>query len=176
VNWAAAERSLGIDFPAGYRWLAETYGPGCFDGFLRFHVPGAPIFDLLTATAANTEITRARLGDRHAPPFPYPLHPEPGGLVVWATTYADEVLAWPTTGAPDRWPTIVEDYEALGTDRFDGPPEQLIVELLQGTLEIHYLSTEPYRPPHTFEPDRRSALQAALRHLPRAIRRNGGGA
>ncbi len=150
VDWEAAERALGITFPPGYRWLAETYGPGVFDDFLRFFVPGPTVLDLVAATAFNTEINRDWLSDPYAPPFPYPLHPEPGGLVVWAETVDRESLFWATDGPPEDWPTIVETFEDLGTWRYDGPAEELLLAMLERTVQIPYILPEAFEEPHTF--------------------------
>lgn len=174
VDWPAAEASLGIAFPSGYRWLAETYGPGVFDDFLRLFVPGATALDLVRATAANTELNRCWLEGRHPPRFPWPLHPEPGGLVVWAETVDREALFWSTAGPPDEWPTVVESFESLATWRYDGPCEDLLLRLLEGTAAVPYIPHESFEDPHYFTPLEReepATPTGALGSLARGVRR-----
>ena len=38
-HWDELERRLGFDVPQDYKWLVDTYGPGCFDGFLHVLQP-----------------------------------------------------------------------------------------------------------------------------------------
>lgn len=43
--------------------------------------------------------------------YPYPLHPAPGGLLVWGTTMDADRLCWLTGGEPEDWPVVVWSSE-----------------------------------------------------------------
>ena len=174
VDWAAARQALGVELPDGYRWLAETYGPGVFDGWLKFHVPGAGWFDMVATTERKAEMTRTWLQDPQTPPYPYPVFPQPGGLVVWGDTYDTDILAWATAGDPERWPVIAQDFESLGTQRYDGPTEQVLLALLDGTIDIGLRNPDPQDPPLTFEPEPgRDAVVTGLRSATDSIAHGG---
>ena len=153
VDWAAARRALGVELPDGYRWLAETYGPGLFDEWLKFHVPGADWFDLVATTQRKAEMTRFSIEDPLTVPYPYPVFPEPGGLVFWGATYDTDVLAWATAGDPEDWPVIIQEFETLGTQRYDGPTQRVLLELLEGTIDLGLRDPDPHVPPLAFEPE-----------------------
>lgn len=170
VDWEAAERALGLAFPQGYRWLAETYGPGVFDDQLRLLVPGDTFLDLVAKTADHAELNRFWLREPYPPPFPWLLHPEPGGLVAWADTVDRNALFWATKGPPEDWPVVVESYEDLGTWVYDGPAEDLLLALLEGTADVPYISAASFSDPHYFTPA--SAVPAgAVGSLVRGVRR-----
>ena len=170
VDWEAAERALGFALPAGYRWLAETYGPGVFDDFLRLYVPGDGALDLVAGTAMYSGINRSWLADDDPPPFGF----DPGRLVVWADTDEREALFWSTDGPPDEWPVIVESFEDLGTWRYDGACEDLLLMLLEGTVEVPYIFTESFDEPHHFtrlDSDEHATLTRMLGSLAKGVRR-----
>ena len=174
VDWAAAREALGVEFPEAYRWLAETYGPGVFDEWLKLNVPGAGWFELVAATERTAEMTRTWLADPQTAPYPYPVFPEPGGLVVWATTYDTDVIGWATEGDPEQWPVIVQDFEQLLTRRWDGPTDRVLLDLLEGTIDLGLRHPDPHGPPLVFEPEpRRDRRATGLLPLADSIARSG---
>jgi hypothetical protein len=65
-------------------------------------------------------VTRTRrLDDEEV--FPYPLFPEPCGVLPWGDIASPGVAFWLTgPGDPDRWPVVVATEECDYWDRFDG--------------------------------------------------------
>ncbi len=174
VDWAAARRALGVEFPDGYRWLAETYGPGLFDEWLKFYVPGAGWFELVAATQRTAEMTDAAIEDPLTAPYPYPVFPEPGGLIFWGATFDTDVLAWATDGNPEHWPVIIQEFETLGTQRHNGPTERVLLALLEGTIHIGLRDPGPRDLPLVFEPEpRRDTRATGLLPFADSIARSG---
>ncbi|MEU0368675.1 SMI1/KNR4 family protein [Streptomyces sp. NPDC006283] len=103
-NWTAAENALGTPLPADYKHLVETYGWGEFCDYLNLHTPfGTHEHIRLEWQRGTPSGTPERDRER----YPYPLHPAPGGLLVWGTTIDADRLCWLTEGAPVGWPVVV---------------------------------------------------------------------
>ncbi|NWF29439.1 SMI1/KNR4 family protein [Streptomyces sp. PKU-EA00015] len=103
-SWTAAESALGTPLPADYKRLVETYGWGEFCDYLNLRTPFG------TREHNRLEWQRGRPSgtpDRNRERYPYPLHPAPGGLLVWGTTVDADRLCWFTDGAPESWPVVV---------------------------------------------------------------------
>ncbi|MFI7011436.1 SMI1/KNR4 family protein [Streptomyces sp. NPDC050145] len=105
VDWAAAERELGTPLPGDYKRLVETYGRGGFWG--EVHLVAPPDGELLDDFGSMRE--------DYPDAYPYPLYPEPGGLLVWAMNECGGNFCWLTEGPPDSWPVVFwtrdDDYE-----------------------------------------------------------------
>ncbi|MFF2780871.1 SMI1/KNR4 family protein [Streptomyces sp. NPDC058052] len=114
-DWTAAETGIGTRLPGDYRQLVETYGWGEFCDFLYLRTPFG------TSEHNGVEWQSARLTgspERDRDRYPYPLHPAPGGLLVWGTTADADRLCWLTKGSPDDWPVVVWSSE----DRYETHP------------------------------------------------------
>ncbi|MGW1535667.1 SMI1/KNR4 family protein [Streptomyces aureus] len=133
--WTASERYLGVELPSDYKAFLDLYGPGSIDGYLSLTRP-------LEADAAELDRLwsldawrRARLD---APDlYPYPFHPDPGGLISWGSDESgNEYYFLALEPDPDEWRIVVGSesndwFETAGTfsdflvrcfDRTDRPP------------------------------------------------------
>jgi hypothetical protein len=147
-DWAATERELGTPLPADYKRLVETYGRGGFWGALYLRAPGHDgayplIADLLDDFGPLREDD---LGH-----YPYPLYPEPGGLLAWAENDCGGFVCWLTEGPPDAWPVVIwtrdddyERHEGGATAFLDGWTARRIVSDLMGGDDLD--------PPPWFDP------------------------
>ncbi|MGC0334021.1 hypothetical protein RKD23_007011 [Streptomyces sp. SAI-170] len=86
-DWRAAEEALGVELPADYKWLVETYGWGEFCDFLNLHTP-------FGSRPHNGLAWRST-----------------GGLLVWGSTIDADRLCWRTDGSPGDWPVVIWDAE-----------------------------------------------------------------
>ncbi|WTQ07475.1 SMI1/KNR4 family protein [Streptomyces virginiae] len=107
-DWTAAETALGVRLPDDYKWLVATYGWGEFGDFLYLHTPfGANRYNRVEWQGAHPTESPERDRER----YPYPLHPAPGGLLIWGTTMNADRLCRLTDGDPEEWPVVVWSSE-----------------------------------------------------------------
>ncbi|MCX4767999.1 SMI1/KNR4 family protein [Streptomyces sp. NBC_01275] len=107
-DWAAAETALGARLPDDYKWLVDTYGWGEFCDFLCLRTPFG------TSEHNGIEWQRGHLTgspERDRARYPYPLHPAPGGLLLWGATMDADRLCWLTDGPPEAWQVVVWSSE-----------------------------------------------------------------
>nr|MDT0658665.1 SMI1/KNR4 family protein [Micromonospora sp. DSM 115978] len=104
-DWAAAEATLGLSLPADFKALIGRYGRGEFCDLLFVYPP----FGECTLVGYGVHMLDDDRRERIDFPedYPYPLYPEPGGLLVWGATSNGDRLCWRTKGAPDDWPVVV---------------------------------------------------------------------
>jgi hypothetical protein len=77
--------------------------------------------------------------------FPFPLYPEPGGLLPWAKTGDGTDLCWLTEGQPDSWPTAAWNIPG-GGHRYDMIAAELLYRYLSGQLHVELLRPAPAEP------------------------------
>ncbi len=77
--------------------------------------------------------------------FPYPLYPEPHGLLEWANTGDGDGLYWLTLGEPDSWPVVVWNIRE-GARRYDTGAVELLLGYLSGQREVQLLRPPPSDP------------------------------
>jgi hypothetical protein len=142
-DWGAAEHALGLALPADYRALVATYGLGRFDDitvFTPFAATTSRYADLVARAGEFLDTyDDARADDPEA--FPYPLHPEPGGLLPWAGDGNGVTLCWLTEGAAGEWPVVVFDY-GLRCDRHDVGAVDFLYGCLSGRDRVPGLAEE----------------------------------
>lgn len=122
-----------VALPSDYRDLVTRYGKGVFNDNVMLRVPVD--VDLLDVDRD----LREEFGDEN---YPYPLYPEPGGLLVWATTSDCGRLCWLTVGEPDEWPVVVWMPRAY-YERHEMGAVALLEAWLSGRLVTDELSAEP---------------------------------
>ena len=129
--WREIEQQLGFALPSDYKKYIETYGTGSVDDFLLVFNPFSSnryvslptqIEDRLDAQRQFTEMT----GDA----APWPLHPDPGGLLPWACTDNGDVLFWLTEGAPDDWSIVVMEAHSDEWEQAPGPMSNFLLRVL----------------------------------------------
>lgn len=135
-------KEFSVALPRGYRAIAAAYGPGVFADAIRLCTPQAPepSFEILDHTQQMTEVNRMRLDDAVTRSrWTHAFWPEPGGLLAWGEYSDYATLWWETTGDPESWPTVIEDWENLQTITVSAPAEEVIFRLLTGDLDIPFL-------------------------------------
>ncbi len=104
-DWDEIEADLGTRLPADYKLLAEAFPGGWFRQFVRPHKPARQVGGtqwLLGEWAAgqveNVRMWRAQ-GDGTVP---YPVYPEPSGLLLWGALRDSGYAFWLTDrGEPE---------------------------------------------------------------------------
>ena len=108
VAWEMVEEELGLVLPTDYKQFIAAYGSGEIDRFLLVLSPFAqdPGLHLGKQTDLILSIVREfrDLGEY----VPYPLFPEPEGLLPWAGTRNGDSCYWYTRGEePEGWRVVV---------------------------------------------------------------------
>lgn len=166
--WASVEEDLGLALPSDYKQFIARYGTGSIDRSLVVFNPFAR-FETL-------RLDRRNLISRQIGPFrlhreeegmdvPYPLYPEPGGLLPWGRTTRGGFLFWITVGDPDGWTVVVGDeggythqplVPAVGPNgelrwsEFSGTLTECLLSMVQGRYRPLLLSGEVFSPEPSF--------------------------
>lgn len=107
-DWITVETVIGTRLPKDYKRLVEAYGWGEFCDFLYLRTP----FGTNKRNGIQWQIPRPTGSPEGDPErYPYPLHPAPGGLLIWGTTMDADRLCWLTDGVPEQWPVVVWSSE-----------------------------------------------------------------
>lgn len=137
-DWEEIERSLGgVGLPRDYRALVETFPPGRFHQSISVIRPGdarAPATEYLGHYAYRLEDMRhARADDNDPAHFPYPIFPEPGGLLPWGVGRRGELLFWLTESPdPNKWDVVTADPGWTRWKVFPGTMCEFLVQLIAG--------------------------------------------
>jgi hypothetical protein len=107
VAWDRVERSLGTELPLDYKELLATYGSGAVDGFLWILNPFAKNhhLNLIHEGRAKLEALAALIHET----VPYPLYPNPNGLLPCAVTDNGDVMFWICSGHPSEWNLAINE-------------------------------------------------------------------
>jgi hypothetical protein len=144
-DWQPVANYLGTPLPKSFTSFVETYGFGALGTIIFPHPsPTADGFrDLLTQLKEGRKYLEYRRQTwQYAPSrgVPYPIHPEPAGLIRWATSIDGEGLFFLATPAaePGLWPIIWHDPASLHHTwtEFPGPFDHFLYDLMTRTLPL----------------------------------------
>lgn len=144
-DWQLAEAELGLVLPSDFKALAARYGDGSFDdiSLLSLEELVSSAQDLLGAAGEFREMVPEAV--------PFPLYPEPGGVLEWARSGNGDSLCWLTEGEPGAWPTAVWNPRD-SAQRHDLGAVAFLCEYFGGRLEVPLLGPPP--PVPWFDPHR----------------------
>lgn len=130
-EFAAIETALGTRLPSDFKLLLETYGTGSWLDFYWIVNPLDPRMSGFWLDSNHSEMRFWR-ELRHEDPklIPFPIWPDPGGLLVWGGNENGGTLFWLTEGDPNTWPTVTTVDRTPEFDRFD----QSCTDLLLGAV------------------------------------------
>jgi len=98
---------------------------------------------LSDSTNDQLENWRHWRAERHGQ-FPYPIFPEPGGLLPWGDIRGGGVAFWLTERAdPDGWPVVVTSHECEYWDRFDGTVCEFPIGIAAGRYDANGFTEGP---------------------------------
>jgi hypothetical protein len=106
--WEPIEAQLRTRLPQDYKDLMRLYGYGQYMEFFAINAVVSP-------TLACRLVPEAFYVQRtFVANTPYPMHPQPGGLLACGGTDDGEQILWLTRGAtPDEWPVVVWDHDPV---------------------------------------------------------------
>ena len=128
--WEPIEVELGTALPPDYKDLVRVYGSGYYMEFFGIHIPRSPNLNIRLETQVPaicaTFFDRAEL--------PYPLWPEPKGLVPFGGTDNGDFLFWLPREASEDWRVVVWDRGLWNFEAFDCDVTSFIAGLATGEI------------------------------------------
>jgi hypothetical protein len=133
-DWDEFARQNSFMPPTDYRALIRRYGAGCFGDWLRPIEPFDPSLPFIAA--AGLECRQLRGFQREFPHFypPWPIWPDAGGLLPWATTATGDHIGWRTDGNPDDWTILVWTRDGDDSREHRVGAVQFLLGLVERTL------------------------------------------
>lgn len=149
VDWPAVEAAIRMPLPEDYKLLVDSLPDGWFRDFVRVirpsRSPDRKIGFLDTGTLNRLEDMRRWRAEGYGI-YPYPIYPEPGGLLPWGTSIRRALFFWLTEPAdPRRWPVITASAEWDYWDRFDGTVCEFLVQVAAGQYDASGFADGPIR-------------------------------
>lgn len=153
-SWVAIEGELGTALPQDYKDYVALYGSGCFMQFVRISIPKSWTVHLRLGAqvkwAAGVFRAYKDIGDNP----PYPLWPDPGGLMAFGTTFDGDVLFWLARGAPQDWPVVFWDGSGHEAELFNCDMTDFLAGMATGAylsdaFDLETLTDETKFEPHT---------------------------
>ncbi|MFD4689392.1 histone-like nucleoid-structuring protein Lsr2 [Streptomyces sp. NPDC058463] len=154
IHWDRIEADLGMPLPQDYKELADRYGPGTFNDYLRFfHPHGVTHYVTLTGPAPGRIRAQLRKDyDQDTHPVPY----EPDTLFACGATDNGEYLFWITDPAtePDLWHIAVNEARGPGWFTYEGNATAFLVAVLGRQPQVPLFPPSFAEGPAYFTPSR----------------------
>jgi HEAT repeat protein len=137
-RWPQIELRLGRRLPSDYKAFVATYGSGRIGEFLNV---ANPFSDNPHMRDLPDEMLKAYREIRTFEHIPFPIHPEPGGLIPWGDTDNGDVLFWVADPPddPDRWSIAVGEVRGPGWFRHPGPFVRFLRDWMTGAAVIPFM-------------------------------------
>ena len=148
-DWAGVEADLGTRLPADYKLLTEVFPAGWFRQFVRPRKPARPAAGaqgFLDEFPARQAATLRRWRAEGQVSFPYPVYPDPGGLLLWGSIRDGGYAFWLTeSGDPGDWPVVIASQQCDHWERFDGTVCEFLTEVAAARYDASGFSEGPIR-------------------------------
>jgi hypothetical protein len=145
ASWVAAEIELKTILPSDYKAFIDAYGTGSIDEFvtvLNAHSTTSH-FRLRDYGQTMLDVTR-ELRSGGTVNVPFPIYPEPGGLLPWGVTANGDWGYW-ITGQPDQsdqWEVVISVDRGPDWFRHRGPLTRFLVEILDRTTIVPFFPND----------------------------------
>jgi hypothetical protein len=117
--------------PSDYKRFLERYGMGEIDNFIYLFHPTTqnPHINLKKQIVDNLWALReVRDSDEHVP---FPIFPEPRGVVPWSRTANGDVCYGLTDGPdPDSWMVVINESRGPDWEEYHGSATEFLAEVL----------------------------------------------
>jgi hypothetical protein len=108
--WEPTEDDLGTALPQDYKDFVRLYGSGYFMEFLGIHVPRTRNYN--TWLNGQVRVVTSAFKDWDDL-LPYPMWPDPEGLIPFGGTDNGHQLFWLRRGPPEAWGVVIYDRWSL---------------------------------------------------------------
>ncbi len=139
-DWGAVEARLDLVLPSDYKVFIERFGSGVIDRFLWILDPFSANENIRFPDASERQHAILRwLRAQGTERLPYPVYPEPGGVVLWGETANGDCFYWITSdGPPDDWSVTVNEARAPNWHDHPGPMTAFLADLLDRTESVDF--------------------------------------
>ncbi len=107
-DWGAVEAAIGLNLPSDYKAFIAAYGRGTINNCLEIESPFG-LKDDVRKWWGNFAAFYDCVAKYES--LPYPIYPQPGGLLPFGTLGDVDLLNWLTTGEPEQWPFVYYNRE-----------------------------------------------------------------
>ncbi|WP_030433562.1 hypothetical protein [Allokutzneria albata] len=139
-RWPDLEQRVGFSFPEDYKQLASALPSGCFNNQIAVRFPPAGPADTdsyLAELADNSALAREA---QEAGDCPYPVYPDPGGLIFWGSSLESDTFFWrPVGDDPDQWTVVVCDPYRMEWEEHETTMSAFLLGLVTGELSSDVL-------------------------------------
>ena len=148
-SWGPLELQLRSKLPEDYKSLVRLYGLGSFLDFFFFYLPQSR--DRYVRLEAEISVVCKIFANDES--LPYPVWPNPGGLLPVGRTDNGDYIFWLTEGEPADWRVVVWDRGLIldACETFDCDLTTFIAGVITGEIRPTAFPEDllPYEPPFT---------------------------
>lgn len=131
VDWSEVEQRLDLPLPSDFRALVERFPWGIFRGHIVVGNPGLHRGKADLIAGMSVVLDDMRDWGIEEGLVPYPVYPEPGGLVPWGGGPGGAPICWLTIGAdPDAWQVVLGSSDFEIWENFAGGAARFILAVL----------------------------------------------
>jgi len=138
-DWAQVEQHLGTALPDDYNLFISVYGSGTIcDDYIRVLNPFAKIrfLNLLECYRGTLDRYQETKKEGTVRVNPYPVYPEGGGILPWATSANGHEMFWLANGEPSNWGVVFQDRNLIECRVYEKIcMTQFLVTMLTGQMD-----------------------------------------
>jgi hypothetical protein len=143
-NWSAVEKQLTTRLPDDYKRFIEHYGTGRVAGLLWPLNPFSSNEHLNLLKKAPVILDAERtLRDSFPKYHPWPLFPEPGGMLPWCSTDNGDYILWRTIGEPNEWTVFIYEVRGIVRQDYSIGMAAFLYHWLNGEIELRIFDRSP---------------------------------
>jgi hypothetical protein len=144
IDWQEVEESLGLALPDDYKLFIARFPRGFIQNYIQICPPRLHDgrLDLLGTFRIVLDNMREMREDRPED-FPFPIYPEPGGLIIWGNAKRGEYFYWlPSSPNPNEWEIVVSGSGWEDLVKFPGPMIRFLTGLVEGHVSAPVLAKD----------------------------------
>ncbi len=145
-DWPRIEALLNTPLPEDYKTYINTYGSAIIGSFIEPFNPFARhpyrnLLEQIPRQLAAQRVMKEKWGERECP---FPLYPEPQGLLPWGVTANGDTLYWQMVGDPVKWPVVLNESRGPAWEVFPESMTNSLTRVILGILDSEILgNVEP---------------------------------
>ena len=135
-EFSEIEQELGTTMPSDFKEYINLFGTGYIGRFLWVFNPfsneeSLNFIEQMEIRLDALEEIKEKYGDDECP---YPLYPEPSGLLPWGATDNGDVLYWSTVGQPDEWTVVINESRGPKFEQYEESMTGFLAKLISGDI------------------------------------------